>query len=197
MLAMGQPGYTRDVDAAREWFRKASAQGYAPSQAFYGALLMREIGPEWIELGLELVRKSAAQNDAQGQFFLARCYENGHGVARNDVTAAALFEKAALGGSKPAQQSIAAMYERGQGVASDPVKAAKWRQIADKPVPAPRCPLARRRGGYPRRPRTSLLRASSWPSDHPLRQTAPGATRALIPARYGKESNSAVSAFSL
>ncbi|MDQ1812453.1 hypothetical protein RBA41_03965 [Massilia sp. CCM 9210] len=43
-----------------------------------------------------------------------------------------------LNGNKPAQQSIATMSERGQGVAADPVKAAKWRQIADKPVPAPR-----------------------------------------------------------
>ncbi|MDQ1829221.1 tetratricopeptide repeat protein [Massilia scottii] len=131
-------GVGEKPDAAREWFRKASAQGFAPSQAFYGAMLMKEISPEWIELGLELVRKAVAQNDAQGQFILGRCYENGHGVARDDAKAAALYEKAALNGSKPAQQSIATMYERGQGVAADPVKAAKWRQIADKPVPAPR-----------------------------------------------------------
>ncbi|MDM5181732.1 TonB family protein [Massilia sp. DJPM01] len=138
MLAMAQPGYARDVDAAREWFRKGAAQGYAPSQAFYGGLLMKGVSPEWIEHGLALVRKAAAQNDVQGQFLLGRCYENGNGVARDVAQAAALYEQAALNGSKPAQESIAAMYEQGRGVAADPVKAAKWRKIAEKPLPQPR-----------------------------------------------------------
>ncbi|WP_229505056.1 TonB family protein [Massilia mucilaginosa] len=122
-----------DRAAARDWLRKAAARGYAHSQASYGSMLMQERTPESIEEGLALVRKAVAQQHAGGQLALARAYQAGHGVERDEAQAADLYEKAALNGSKAAQKALAELYEHGTGVAADPVKAAQWRQIAASP----------------------------------------------------------------
>ncbi|NHZ33463.1 sel1 repeat family protein [Massilia sp. CCM 8692] len=108
------------------------------AQAYYGAMLIDDNGPGSVEQGVALLRMAAAQDDPSGQSYLARCYETGRGVARDDGQARALFEKAALRGDKPAQRSMANIYERGIGVAADPVRAEEWRKAAGIPVPRPR-----------------------------------------------------------
>ncbi|WP_167223135.1 tetratricopeptide repeat protein [Massilia rubra] len=101
-------------------------------------MLIDDNGPGSVEQGVALLRMAAAQDDPSGQSYLARCYETGRGVARDDGQARALFEKAALRGDKPAQRSMANIYERGIGVAADPVRAEEWRKAAGIPVPRPR-----------------------------------------------------------
>ncbi|UOD29564.1 TonB family protein [Massilia violaceinigra] len=127
-----------DKAQARDWLRKAAERGYAHSQAAYGTMLMQESEPEAVAQGLALLRKAVAQNHASGQLALARAYQAGHGVERDDTEAAALFEKAALNGSKAAQKVLVDLYERGIGVTADPDKAAQWRQIAGSPPASPR-----------------------------------------------------------
>lgn len=124
-------GLAADKEAARAWLRKASAQGLARAQAYYGAMLIDDNGPGSMEPGVALLRMAAAQDDPSGQSYLARCYETGRGVARDDGQARALYEKAA-------QRTMANIYERGIGVAADPVRAAEWRKAAGIPVPRPR-----------------------------------------------------------
>lgn len=122
-----------DKAQARDWLRKAAERGYAHSQAVYGTMLMQESEPDSVAQGVALLRKAVAQNHASGQLALARAYQGGHGVERDDTQAAALIEKAALNGSKAAQKALAELYERGTGVTADPVKAAQWRQTAASP----------------------------------------------------------------
>jgi TonB family protein len=129
-VLLWQRGGSADIDAAHDWLRKATASGYLDSAVFHGTLLMQETSPASIAQGLALVRTAAARNHAGGLLSLARAYASGHGVARDEVEAAALYEKAALNGSKPAQRQLAELYERGVGVAADPAKAARWREIA-------------------------------------------------------------------
>ncbi|MCE3604341.1 TonB family protein [Massilia sp. P8910] len=131
-------GVPADKLAAREWFRKAAAQGWARSQAYYGKLLLDDNTPEGIEQGVALLSRAAAQDDFVGQYFLGQCYDTGRGVPQDKAMAATLFEKAALGGSKPAQRLMATMYERGEGVTADPVKATQWRMASQIRPPRPR-----------------------------------------------------------
>lgn len=72
--------------------------------------------PKWIAkaAGLDLVVDMGVK------------YRNGHGVAKDDVQAAAWYRKAAEQGRAIAQVNLAVMYEIGKGVAKDQTIAIHW-----------------------------------------------------------------------
>ena len=68
---------------------------------------------------------------AYAQYFLARMYERGEGVAQDVKVAAKWYRKAAEGGVTDAQFRLAAMYESGQGVPQDREYAYGWYSVAE------------------------------------------------------------------
>jgi len=71
-------------------------------------------------------RKAAEQNIALAQFDLGICYDNGQGVAKDEVEAVKWFRKAAEQNFAPAQFSLGNRYYNGKGVAKDFVAAVLW-----------------------------------------------------------------------
>lgn len=68
---------------------------------------------------------------AYAQYFLARMYERGQGVAPDAKIAAQWYRKAAEGGVNDAQFRLAAMYENGEGVPQDREYAYGWYSVAE------------------------------------------------------------------
>ena len=74
--------------------------------------------------------KAAAQGDAAAQYNLGVMYDNGEGVAEDDIKAVAWYQKAADQGYAGAQTNLGWMYVKGKGVTKDAVKAVAWYQKA-------------------------------------------------------------------
>ena len=68
----------------------------------------------------------AEKGEANGQLNLGICYSRGHGVAKDDVQAAAWFRKAADQGFAPAQELLGNCYLDGEGVPKDQEQAVSW-----------------------------------------------------------------------
>ena len=67
---------------------------------------------------------------AYAQYFLARMYEQGEGVAQDRKVAAKWYRKAAEQGVNDAQFRLATMYENGEGVPKDMEYAYGWYSVA-------------------------------------------------------------------
>ena len=75
----------------------------------------------------------AEKGEAEGQSGLGICYTRGHGVAKDDVQAAAWFRKAADQGLAGAQTLLGNCYFDGEGVPKDQALAVSWyRKAADQ-----------------------------------------------------------------
>ena len=77
--------------------------------------------------GVDLIRKSANQNQPAAQYRLAKLYEIGEGVAQDSEMARQLTERAARNGNRIAMHDLALYYAEGRGgVKTDLPTAAKW-----------------------------------------------------------------------
>ena len=79
---------------------------------------------------VKLLRKRAAQGDAQAQTNLGLLYSTGAGVPPDPGEAIKWFRKAAEQGDGLGQLLLAAKYFEGAGVARDPVKGGAWATLA-------------------------------------------------------------------
>ena len=71
-------------------------------------------------------KKSAKHGNADAQYDLALCYENGEGVEQNSEKAVEWYTKAAEQGHDKAQFNLAVCYGNGEGVEQNPEKAFEW-----------------------------------------------------------------------
>jgi TPR repeat protein len=79
------------------------------------------------------LREGAEQGDAYAQYNLGISYDNGEGVAKDQVEAVKWYRKAADQGNANAQYNLGNRYYNGEGVAKDLVEAVKWfRKAADQ-----------------------------------------------------------------
>ena len=77
--------------------------------------------------GVNLIRKSANQNQPAAQYRLAKLYEIGEGVSQDQDMARQLTERAATNGNRIAMHDLALYYAEGRGgVDVDLPTAAKW-----------------------------------------------------------------------
>ncbi|HYG26140.1 MAG TPA: tetratricopeptide repeat protein, partial [Caulobacteraceae bacterium] len=84
---------------------------------------------------VEQLRQAASLGHPAAQFHLARLYESGQGVRKDDTEARRWTEQAARGGEAKAMHNLALYYFQGVGGAKDPRAAALWfRQAAEKGV---------------------------------------------------------------
>ncbi len=75
----------------------------------------------------------AERGDPVAQYNLGVCYDNGEGVAKNQVEAVKWYRKAAEQGLAKAQFNLGNCYHNEKGVAKDQVEAVKWcRKAADQ-----------------------------------------------------------------
>ena len=71
-------------------------------------------------------RKSAVRQNADAQFLLGYCYQNGYGVGKDFLEAAKWFRKSAEQGNADAQFSLGRCYSLGEGVEKNPEEALIW-----------------------------------------------------------------------
>ena len=62
----------------------------------------------------------------EAQWLLARCYDEGFGVERNEIRAISWHLKAGEQGYPPAQNHLGSCYQNGDGVPQDGAEAVKW-----------------------------------------------------------------------
>lgn len=76
--------------------------------------------------------KLAKQGDADGQFELALCYEDGKGVEQNFGEAIKWYRLAAEQGNTDAQYNLGICYAEGRGVRQNWNESFKWSKSAAK-----------------------------------------------------------------
>lgn len=74
---------------------------------------------------LSLAEARAAKGDPQAHTLVGRIYEGGHGVGKDEITAARWYARAAQLGDVPAMLAFGAMLAEGRGVGKDRVQAAE------------------------------------------------------------------------
>ena len=74
---------------------------------------------------IDQLKSQASGGDAQAQYELGVCYENGTGVAKDYSEAAEWYRKAAAQGECAAQSGLGALYYEGLGVEQSYTEAAK------------------------------------------------------------------------
>jgi localization factor PodJL len=106
------------------------AQGVSGDELYKDAQrLLASKDPE----GLQRLRQAARLGHPAAQFHLARLYESGEGVKKDEAEARRWTEQAARGGDGKAMHNLALYYFEGVGGAKDPATAAQWfRRAADK-----------------------------------------------------------------
>jgi localization factor PodJL len=79
------------------------------------------------DAGATLIRQAASANQPAALYRLAKLYEAGEGVPRDDVMARQLIERAARGGNRIAMHDLALYYTEGRGgVDLDMIAAKSW-----------------------------------------------------------------------
>ena len=136
-VAMAYLNGDEDAPALLEKYNKAAeavkkiSSGDAQAQADLAGVLMALAGSleqagtseDDYEQAFELAQKSADQNNGDGIWALALCYEHGRGVEANVDIAIELYERGAELGHAPSQHSLACYYFRGDVLEQDNKKA--------------------------------------------------------------------------
>jgi hypothetical protein len=99
-----------DIVGAMAPLKRAADTGHAPAQALYGTVLD---SAEFDDEAVAYLRKSAAQNDPDGQYALAKMYLAGETVAPDDAEAGRLLRAAAAQGHERAIINLALAYLNG------------------------------------------------------------------------------------
>jgi TPR repeat protein len=135
----GRFGLPKDPTEAVRLYRLAAAQGDTIAQASLVAMYLDKEVPnpnpaeadQLFRAALPGLRKAAEGNEPEdAAYALARMYETGSGVEKDDASAVKYLVKAADHGSKEACAMLADRYETGRGVPKDLAAAAKLREKA-------------------------------------------------------------------
>lgn len=130
-----------DLDKAIEWQRRAINIG-AKNAYFRLGELYTERGQD--ESAFDAFRRAAEQGEAGAKWRLARSYDRGIGVARDEKKALSLYQEAADLGDAASMVSLGHFYEKGcGGLEKDGKKAVEWYQkAADAGNPDGYCGIA-------------------------------------------------------
>jgi uncharacterized protein len=78
------------------------------------------------EFTMDTARAAAATNNPAAEYFLAKHYADGIGIARDDAAAVDYLRRAAAQGYAPAQTGLGSCYAHGLGVTQDLAEALQW-----------------------------------------------------------------------
>lgn len=98
-------GVAADIDAARDWFRKAANQDHEAAQANLGLILFQQ---DQREAAIPWLQKAAARGEPRAQYVLGVAHFNGDVVTRDWPRGYALMSKAA---KAKLPQAVAALSE--------------------------------------------------------------------------------------
>jgi TPR repeat protein len=133
----GRFGLPKDLAEATRFYRLAAAQGDPGALANLVAMHLDKQAPNpdpaeaarlYRESLPKLLKAAEGGEGEDAQYALARMYETGSGVAKDDAEAVKWLVKAAGKGSVEASLALADRYENGRGVPKDPAAAAKLRE---------------------------------------------------------------------
>lgn len=89
-----------------------------------------------LEQAFILFEKAALQNHPSAQYQLAKCYREGKGVEKSDISALFWLKKAVEAGEKDALLDLGMCYHKGKGVEQSDEEAYRyWKLLADKGFP--------------------------------------------------------------
>jgi TPR repeat protein len=104
----GVPGVEQSFAKAIYFFREAASRGYAEAQFNLGASYYK--GGQGVEkshpLAVASFKGAAEQEHAGAQFFLAQCFQFGHGVPQDYTAAARWYRRAASNGHATASLNV-------------------------------------------------------------------------------------------
>jgi TPR repeat protein len=101
--------------------------GNARAQGILAQLYLGKTGvPHDAAQALQWARKSAAQNDPDGEIALSSLYLSGDGVPKDEAQAVVLIRRAIAQDNAEAKLRLGLMYIDGQGVPRDPAQARQW-----------------------------------------------------------------------
>lgn len=113
------------IDIAKLDTLEAAVEANNPIAQFQMGLAKLDAGQT--DEGAALVRQAASANQPAALYRLAKLYEAGEGVPRDDVMARQLIERAARGGNRIAMHDLALYYTEGRGgVELDMTTAKSW-----------------------------------------------------------------------
>ena len=142
-------GVKKNDSKAFEWYKKAANQGYADAQNNAGNLCLKKkkhkeairfyilaADQECVQARNNLgncdgqavhwFHKAAEQGDADAQYNLGCCYDEGNGVKQDYGQAVHWYRKAAEQGHADAQNNLGCSYRDGEGVKQDYSQAVHW-----------------------------------------------------------------------
>ena len=96
-------GVEKNIDTALEWFTKSAEKGNAIAQNSAGRILYDE---GQYQDAFKWFTKSAAQGYTYAQSNLAKCYEDGKGVKKDNHEALKLYGNAAEKGNVWAKENL-------------------------------------------------------------------------------------------
>ena len=107
----------------------------APAQASFEDGVQAYLAQDYVTALAEW-RPLAEEGNAEAQFGVGLCYENGRGVERDLTQAAIWYRKAAEQNLDEAQFNLGNLYLNASGVPKDPVEAVRWfRRAAEQDMP--------------------------------------------------------------
>lgn len=123
----GYKAYTQnDFRLAKDRFKELARVQRTEGDLWEGILLLTPANSESnLGKGIKAVKK-CAPTSAFAKFVLAKCYESGHGVERDNAQALALYTESAEMGFGPAQCALGDMYFEGRGVDRNFESAVRW-----------------------------------------------------------------------
>jgi TPR repeat protein len=122
-----------DFSHALEVLTPLATAGNGRAQGILGQLYQGKTGvPRDTAKALQWARKSAAQNDPDGEMALSNLYLAGDGVPKDEAQALALIHRAVAQNNAEAKLRLGLMYINGQGVARDPAIARLWMSASAK-----------------------------------------------------------------
>jgi len=119
-----------DASAAEQQYLSAAQEGQAWAMTRLGVLYARKNDPAGWQKALALLRKAAAQGDAEAHYELAGMAAAGRGLPASDLAAFESMKEAASRGLSDAQYQLAGMFLAGRGATADEAAAIEWARRA-------------------------------------------------------------------
>jgi TPR repeat protein len=116
---------SEDIDQAMKYYGLAAAKGLSRSECKLGVLYLSQSTINNIPGPAEAVKflKSAAEKgNAEAQYHIGACYQNGIGISQDLVEAASWYRLASGQGHPKAQYCLSRIYCEGLGIEQDPLE---------------------------------------------------------------------------
>ncbi|OWF53911.1 death ligand signal enhancer-like [Mizuhopecten yessoensis] len=114
LLYLGEEEGLTSPKYGLQLMEKAAELGLAQAQTYMGVHIMGQ-KQSCLDKAVAYFRAAAGQDDSDGEYFLALCYEQGLGVEENKCRAADLYSQAATKGHDGAIYNLAFFHEHGLG----------------------------------------------------------------------------------